>query len=92
MEELAGAALSLDRRHAGARAFVLASGKSRAFSAGVDVREMAATGRADAAAGRLAAAWAEHARLRKPLVAAVEGAALGGGCELALMADVVFAS
>ncbi len=62
MEELVGAALFLDRRHAGSRALVLTGAGAKAFSAGVDVREMAATGRADAAAGRLAAAWAELER------------------------------
>jgi enoyl-CoA hydratase/carnithine racemase len=74
------------------RAVVLYGGE-RVFAAGNDVKEMAAMSHVDMVkrSGPLQAAVTAVARIPKPVVAAVTGYALGGGCELALAADVRFA-
>ena len=71
------------------RAVVLYGG-TRAFAAGADVKEMAAMSHADmeARSGPLQAAFTAVADIAKPVVAAITGYALGGGCELALAADI----
>ena len=69
---------------------VVIYGGPRSFAAGADIKEMAAMSHADMArrAGPLQAAFAAVATIPKPVVAAITGYALGGGCELALTADV----
>ncbi len=70
---------------------IVIQGAGAHFAAGADIREMAGYDFAEAFAGDLFAAWEGLARVRTPLVAAVRGAALGGGCELAMLCDVVVA-
>ena len=71
---------------------VVIYGGPRSFAAGADVKEMAAMTHADmvARALPLQAAFTAVAQIPKPVVAAITGYALGGGCELALTADVRF--
>lgn len=71
---------------------VVLTGSSRAFAAGADIKEMAPQSYMDVFKGDLFAAF-EHAvsSFRKPLIAAVAGHALGGGCELAMLCDFIIA-
>jgi len=74
------------------RAIVL-TGSEKSFAAGADVREMAGKNFADAFGQDLyASATAAITAIRKPILAAVSGYCLGGGCELAMLCDVIFAS
>jgi enoyl-CoA hydratase/carnithine racemase len=73
---------------------VVVYGGERVFAAGADVKEMAEMSYVDMVqrSGALQSAFTAVARIPKPVVAAVTGYALGGGCELALCADVRFAA
>jgi enoyl-CoA hydratase len=73
-------------------ACMVVTGSEKAFAAGADIKEMADKSYMDAFMGDFAAGWDALARARKPIVAAVAGFALGGGCELAMMCDVVIAA
>src|SRR6201989_2613237 len=68
------------------------TGEETAYAAGADIKERAAKSYMDAFMGDFAAGWDPLARARKPVVAAVAGFALGGGCELAMMCDIVIAA
>lgn len=72
------------------RAVVLA-GDEKAFSAGADIKEMPGGGIPMWGQRERLGAWKTIERFPKPLIAAVEGYALGGGCELTLMCDIVIA-
>lgn len=71
---------------------IVITGSDRAFAAGADIREMADQGFAAMHAQDWFGEWDAVASLRKPLIAAVAGHALGGGCELALMCDFILAA
>ena len=67
------------------------TGNERAFAAGADIAEMAGLSAQEMAAQDFFAEWEGFARSRKPKIAAVNGYALGGGCELMMMCDFAIA-
>lgn len=71
---------------------ILIYGNDRAFAAGADIAELATQSCASMYAQNFFAGWDRFAALRTPKVAAVAGYALGGGCELAMMCDVIIGS
>ncbi len=91
MRELVGALTTADRNDK-VRCIVLI-GSDKAFAAGADVKEMAGKSYADILFDNLFGAEAEAiAAVRKPIIAAVAGYCLGGGCELAMMCDFIIAA
>jgi enoyl-CoA hydratase len=74
------------------RCLVLTGSGEKAFAAGADIKEMQPQGFADMYASNFFAGWEKVTATRKPWIAAVNGFALGGGCEVAMMADFIIAS
>jgi enoyl-CoA hydratase len=76
------------------RCLVLTGAGEKAFAAGADIKEMAEKAAADFYAEDFFSRWTSHIvkATRKPWIAAVNGFALGGGCELAMMADITIAA
>jgi enoyl-CoA hydratase len=71
---------------------VIITGSEKAFAAGADIKEMGERSYSDMYAEDWFAVWDGLAAFRKPLIAAVSGYALGGGCELAMMCDIIIAA
>jgi enoyl-CoA hydratase len=88
--ELVDALESLDRDDA-IRCIIL-TGNERAFAAGADITEMANASVVDQMRSDQFARWDRIRKVKKPIIAAVSGWALGGGCEIVLMCDMVVAS
>ncbi len=90
MEELIRALQSFDREVAiGA---IVITGNDKAFSAGADITEMANATLTDMLNRGMIERWRQLRNIRKPLIAAVSGHCLGGGCELAMACDMIVAS
>ncbi|PCH37593.1 ClpP/crotonase [Wolfiporia cocos MD-104 SS10] len=75
----------------GVRALVL-TGSEKAFAAGADIKEMKDKEYSDVFKAKFLENWSLVTQIRKPIIAAVSGYALGGGCELAMMCDIILAS
>jgi enoyl-CoA hydratase len=75
----------------GQRCLVL-TGSEKAFAAGADIKEMQPQGFADMYSANFFGEWEKVTATRKPWIAAVAGYALGGGCEVAMMADLIIAA
>jgi enoyl-CoA hydratase len=73
------------------RCIVITGAGDRAFAAGADIKEMADQTPASLTRANTFARWERIRRVRTPIIAAVRGYALGGGCELAMVCDIVIA-
>ncbi len=71
---------------------IVITGGDKAFAAGADVKEMRDKTYVDAYLGKFLATWEGLTQARKPVIAAVAGFCLGGGCELAMMCDIIIAA
>jgi len=71
---------------------ILLTGSEKAFAAGADIKEMRSKTYMEAYLEDFLSKWETVSRLRKPILAAVAGFALGGGCELAMMCDFILAA
>jgi enoyl-CoA hydratase len=76
----------------GQHCLVLTGSGDKAFAAGADIKEMQPQGFADMYSSNFFAGWEKVTATRKPWIAAVAGYALGGGCEVAMMADFIIAA
>jgi enoyl-CoA hydratase len=72
-------------------AAIVLTGSDRVFAAGADIAEMEGKDFMDAYQGDFIRPWQNVTNIRKPVIAAVAGHALGGGCELAMMCDIIIA-
>jgi enoyl-CoA hydratase len=90
MSELVDALEGLDKDD-GVRCVIL-TGNEKAFAAGADIKEMADASAVEMLTRDQFARWDKIRKIKKPIIAAVSGFALGGGCELAMTCDMIIAS
>lgn len=90
MGELRDSLVRLDKDDT-VRAIVI-TGNERAFAAGADIKQMADKSAIDMLVLDQFSTWDQIRKVKKPIIAAVSGFALGGGCELAMMCDMIVAS
>jgi enoyl-CoA hydratase len=71
---------------------IILTGSDRAFAAGADIKQMAEASATEMMTGGDFTDWSRMTRIGKPIIAAVSGYALGGGCEIAMICDMIVAS
>jgi enoyl-CoA hydratase len=89
MKELATVLDSLDKDDK--IGCIVLTGSTRAFAAGADIKEMQNNKFAEVVGSGFLDQWSAVAKIKKPIIAAVNGFALGGGCELSMMCDIIYA-
>lgn len=90
MQEIKTALIQLDAND-DVRAIIL-TGNERAFAAGADIKQMSGKGAIDMLKIDQFSTWDQIRKTKKPIIAAVSGFALGGGCELCMVCDMIIAS
>src|SRR5690348_18231887 len=90
LKELIAAFSAYDADHS--QHCLVLTGSEKAFAAGADIKEMSSQVFADMYGQDFFAGWEKVTATRKPWIAAVAGYALGGGCEVAMMADFIIAA
>lgn len=90
MEELVDALETLDKDN-DVRCVII-TGNEKAFAAGADIKEMADASAVEMLIRDMFARWDRIRKIKKPIIAAVSGFALGGGCELSMTCDIIIAS
>ncbi|HMD14503.1 MAG TPA: enoyl-CoA hydratase-related protein, partial [Bacteroidota bacterium] len=90
MEELVDALETFDKDN-DVRVIII-TGNEKAFAAGADIKEMADASAVDMLIRDQFARWDRIRKIKKPIIAAVSGFALGGGCELSMTCDIIIAS
>jgi len=90
MDELVSALEEFERE--GSVRCIVLTGAGRAFAAGADIKEMAGASAPEMLAGYRFQQWERIRKVTTPLIAAVNGFALGGGCELAMLCDMIVAA
>jgi enoyl-CoA hydratase len=90
MEEMVNALETLDKDD-DVRCFII-TGNDKAFAAGADIKEMADASAMEMLTRDQFARWDRIRKIKKPIIAAVSGFALGGGCELSMTCDMIIAS
>lgn len=90
MQEIRGSLRELDQND-GVRVIII-TGNDQAFAAGADIKQMADKSTVDMLMTDQFSTWDQIRKTRKPLIAAVSGFCLGGGCELAMTCDMILAS
>ncbi|MFW5692112.1 MAG: enoyl-CoA hydratase-related protein [Chloroflexota bacterium] len=71
---------------------IVLTGSDKVFAAGADIKQMVDTGATEMMTGGDFTDWSRMTRIGKPIIAAVSGYALGGGCEIAMMCDMIVTS
>uniref|UniRef100_A0A915NI69 Probable enoyl-CoA hydratase, mitochondrial n=1 Tax=Meloidogyne floridensis TaxID=298350 RepID=A0A915NI69_9BILA len=89
MDELADSLQKMDKDQT--LGVIIVTGCEKVFATGADIREMAPKEFAHVFGTGFLENWSQVSKVRKPVIAAVNGYALGGGCELAMMCDIIYA-